>query len=209
MQYVLDTFDPKRQGWQDVPLAVNQHPHAPWWQRDNAEHAGPADGWGNPDADLIAALHDHATMVPPSLLDELTALALEKLEAISEIPPYVARCYLRLAEAAPPARQTIQGRLCADVKAIMNQIDGSSLVPFWLAETPEGAFARAAETMVQANLDAEIQRQSPDGSWKPRWSWFGNYPEIWKIAEGEWSGQQTLLTLRSLRAWGRISPLSS
>ena len=63
------------------------------------------------------------------------------------------------------------------MKAIVNQIDGSSRVACWLAETPEGAFAKAAETDVQANLDAEIARQSRDGSWKPRGAWFGNYPE--------------------------------
>lgn len=205
VQYLLDTYDPERPGWRDVPPEVNDHPHAPWWQRKEAAQAGPEGVWGNPDADLIAALHDHAPMVPPSLLKEMTEIALAKLASAPEVPSYVARCYLRLAKAAPSASHEIHERLCRDANQILDQIDGNSLQPFWLAESPEGSFAKATESKVKESLDAEIGRQSPDGSWKPRWTWFGNYPEGWKVAEREWSGQQTLMTLRSLRAWGRIA----
>ena len=86
----------------------------------------------------------------------------------------------------------------------MAQIDGSSLQPFWLAEAPEGAFAKTVEPEVASNLDAEIARQSPDGAWRPQWSWFGNYPKVWTIAEVEWAGILTVVTLRSLRAWERL-----
>lgn len=204
VRYVLESYDALRPGWPDVPPSVNEHPHAPWWQRSDPSSSGPEGVWGNPDADLIGALHDHAGSVPASQLAEMTQLALQRLEAAEQIPPYVARCYLRLARAAPSARRRIESRLCRDAGAIMAQIDGSSLQPFWLAEAPEDAFAKAVEPAVASNLDAEIARQSPDGAWRPPWSWFGNYPEVWEIAEVEWAGILTLVTLRSLRAWGRL-----
>jgi hypothetical protein len=204
VQYVLDSYDAERPGWPDVPPAVVEHPHAPWWQRSATPQAGPEGVWGNPDADLIAALHDHAHIVPPSLLEEMTQLALQRLDAIEQVPPYVSRCYLRLARAAPSARRRIESRLCKDSAEIMAQIDGSSLQKFWLAEAPDGAFPKAVESDIASNLDAEIARQSEDGAWRPQWSWFGNYPEVWEIADREWSGFLTLVTLRSLRAWGRL-----
>ena len=204
VQYVLDSYDPARPGWPDVPQAVNEHPHAPWWQRSDGPQAGHEGVWGNPDADLIGALHDHAPIVPASILEEMTRLALQRLDAAEQVPPYVARCYLRLARAAPTARQKIESRLCEEATGIMAQIDGTSLQSFWLAETPDSTFAQAIAPEVASNLDTEIRRQSEDGSWKPQWSWFGNYPEVWEIAGLEWSGVLTLVTLRSLRAWGRL-----
>jgi hypothetical protein len=62
------------------------------------------------------------------------------------------------------------------------------------------------EGSVARNLDFEIEHQSPDGSWRPNWTWYGTYAETWPIAEQEWSGVLTLQTLQTLRAFVRLEP---
>lgn len=113
-------------------------------------------------------------------------------------------------EVSSASTQRTDGRLCTSA------VFGTKTAPLFVSDkarveniavsfrpgAAERFFDLPAHELTDRALD--IERQSPDGSWKPRWSWFGNYPEVWPIAEGEWAGQQTLLTLRSLRAWGRL-----
>ena len=48
-------------------------------------------------------------------------------------------------------------------------------------------------------------RQADDGSWPPIWSWGLAYPELWPQAAAEWAGEQTVMTLSALTAWGRVA----
>lgn len=63
------------------------------------------------------------------------------------------------------------------------------------------------EALIDANLDFELDRQSPDGSWSPSWSWDFVDAAAWMEAEREWKGILTLRKLRTLRAFGRIERL--
>jgi hypothetical protein len=207
VDYLVRTWDPGRPGWEDVPKAVNDHPHAPWWQR---EGGGASAEWGNPDADIIAALHEHAALVPAHLLDELLALAMERLETTpAPCPRYIALCYLELARAAPPeAGVRIVERLREDSRHILDLdpavVTAQEFQVWWLAESPDSPLAEPLGAEIAWNLDAEIERQHESGCWAPRWSWGPAYPEAWERARHELQASETLRTLLVLRAWGRI-----
>lgn len=213
IRYLCETYDPERPGWIDVPAQVNDHPHAPWWQRDDSARLGPEDVWGNPEAEIVARFHTWPEQVPAALLAEVSDLTLSRLDHTpSPLPPYVALCYQRLGETAPPeVRGRIAGRLRSDARKILDPDpagwDGNAFPLFWLVPTPDTPGADQLEAEVALELDREIARQGEDGAWEPRWSWMGGYPEAWEVARREWRGEQTLHTLRALRAWGRIEGL--
>ncbi|MBW2414255.1 MAG: hypothetical protein JRG76_07075 [Deltaproteobacteria bacterium] len=210
IRYLLEQVDPSREGWRDVPPEVNDFPHAPWWNRDASGTADPNFEWGNPDADIVAALHEHAALVPPDLLDDMTRTALERLASTpAPCPRYLAVCYLRLADAAPAAvRATIVSRLRADARSILDldatALDAGEMQSWWLAGSPDSPLADLLQPELDANLDREIARQHADGYWEPRWTWGGAYPEGWARARSELLGSESLRTLLALRAWGRI-----
>ncbi len=77
------------------------------------------------------------------------------------------------------------------------------LKPLQAVNSPNSPFADILTDALQQNLDYEIDQQCDDGSWTPHWSWFGLYPDEWKIAEREWRGLITLNTVRALHNFGR------
>lgn len=205
--YLAATYDRGRPGWQDVPLEVNDHPHAPWWQRGDPRRPGPAEAWGNPDAEAVAAFHAWPELVPDGLREETTALALARLEALAgPPPPYVALCYSRLAATAPPpVAARVAARLRAEASGIAARAaESPEFACFWLAPTPDHPLAEPLRAAVSRSLDEEVARQSSEGYWEPRWSWHAADPEAWRVARAEWRGEQTLHTVLALRAWGRI-----
>ncbi len=210
LSYLCAHYEAERPGWRDVPASVNDFPHAPWWHRavDSPTPAPPA--WGNPDADIVAALHEHRALVPAALLEEVTSLALHQLDTSADpLAPYVSLCYLRLARAAPhEVRERIAARLRADARRTIDldpdKREANHFQPFWLAPSPDALLADLLAPEVVLNLDAEIERQQPAGFWEPRWSWAEQDPEAWEIARRDWRGRETLRTLRTLRAYGQI-----
>jgi hypothetical protein len=52
-------------------------------------------------------------------------------------------------------------------------------------------------------LKHEIGRQAEDGGWWPTWKW-GQYEDVWPIAEREWAGKITVGCLTTLRAFDMI-----
>lgn len=210
MRYLVARWDASRAGWQDVPDRVNEFPHAPWWNRGPGAAAQPEFAWGNPDADAIAAFHEHPELVADGFLDELTPLALARLEKTpAPCDRYIALCFLRLADAAPArVRAPILARLRDDAREILDldpqALEACEFQPWWLAETSDAPLADALRPEIQAGLDREIARQHADGYWEPRWTWGGAYPEAWERARLELRGSETLRTLIALRGWGRI-----
>lgn len=208
MRYLVERWDPARPGWIDVPLEVNEHPHAPWWHRDGIR--GADEYWGNPEADVVASFHEHPDLLPAGLLDEVTALALKRLAATpAPADRYVALCFLRLAEAAPAGvRAPILERLRGDARSILDldpvQLENGEFQPWWLAESRDAPLAESLRPDIEASLDREIERQHADGCWEPRWSWGGTYPEAWEQARRDWRGSETVHTLLALRGWGRL-----
>jgi hypothetical protein len=207
--YLLETYDPERPGWKDVPDEVNDHPHAPWWHQEPGREHAPEE-WGNPNAELIGVLLEHSALVPQDLIRELPRVALEKLDLTpSPIRPYLALCYLRFAAQAPrAAHEHVISRLRTDARQILDlnteKLASEHFHPYWLAPGPEAPLADLLEDAIAWDLDREVARQSEEGFWEPRWTWGNRYPDTWELAREEWRGELTLRTLRALRAYGRI-----
>lgn len=204
LTYLLETWDEARRGWVGVPLAVNDHPHAPWWQR-----TGDSPPWGNPDAELVAAFARRPDQIPAERLDEMLGAALEELAAIaSPLPVYTALCFLRLARAAAePARSAIEKRLRADARSILDlspeaRATATHAQSWWLAPRPDSPLAEALGREVAEDLRHVISRQDPDGYWPPGWSWGPGYPEAWQTSRRDWCGHETVQILSALAAWG-------
>jgi hypothetical protein len=81
--------------------------------------------------------------------------------------------------------------------------DQYGVKPLMLAPTPYAPLADLMVDDLNANLDWEIDHQSPAGSWVPTWAW-GQYEDVWPEAALEWQGILTVKMLRSLKAFGRI-----
>ena len=72
--------------WATVPPAVNDHPHAAWWQYDESKGGTMLDDtpW-NPTAALGGYLTYYARLCPPGLVDDLRVRALHYLEARADV----------------------------------------------------------------------------------------------------------------------------
>ncbi|MFX1263816.1 MAG: hypothetical protein ACFFH0_00415, partial [Promethearchaeota archaeon] len=51
-------------------------------------------------------------------------------------------------------------------------------------------------------LGEEVARQADDGGWWPTWKW-GQYEDVWPIAEREWAGKITVHCLAALKAFDK------
>ncbi|MEX0761833.1 MAG: hypothetical protein WD208_09520 [Dehalococcoidia bacterium] len=213
IRYLAETFDAMIPGWPLVTPAMDDAPHAPWW---NYAHEGmhrgedPAE-WGNPNAEIAGYLLDYPTLVPDGLTGTVLELVAENIlsQPVNDIQMYVLLCYGRLLEhpGLPDRGRMLDKALSATRAAVDHTPEawsGHSFKPLWAAPTPASPLAPAVEDVIDANLDYEIEEQRADGSWLPNWNWGGHYPEAWEQASVEWAGRLTTATLRSLRAYGRI-----
>jgi hypothetical protein len=211
IRYLTSTYDRTLKGWRMIPPEVNDYPRAGWWNFDSKKaEADVRDRWINPSACVVADLFRYSRLVDGKFLSEVEAKAMSELEAKKhsiEGQDYLA--FVELAEALPPATQSsvwpiLKARAKAAVVTDPASWTGYGIRPLWAVTDPSSPLAAPLEEAIRAQLDFEIERQSEDGSWHPFWSW-GRFEEEWKRAKLEWQGQLTVKTLRSLKAFGRIS----
>ncbi len=213
VSYLLDTYDESARVWAIIPPEANDHPHAGWWTYTDSN----AGDWGgylaNPRAEIVGYLWQYGSLVPDGMAAELTAAVLADLETRSdEIEMHEALCVVRLAETRelPSADRTRLLHLLRPVlrRLVVTSPDGWArygLQPVDVVGTPESPLASGMGEALARNLDYVIAAQTPDGSWRPTWSWGDAYPEDWALAEVEASGIVTLRALLTLRAHGRLA----
>jgi hypothetical protein len=209
---LVAAFDPDLGAWRSVPQEAERFPHANHWAW--ALHV---DGkrWpvvALPQAEILAHFHAYPVRVPAALLAEQTRRFVDGMETADASigADALVHCdaFVHTPEAPRAAREAIARRVreigLAMVCRDEAQWGGYVPKPWKLAPLPDSTLARDLAADVARNLDYEIARQSPDGSWPPYWSWNGAYPDDWAVAEREWRGEITLGLLESLRAFGRI-----
>jgi len=210
IQYLIDAYDHHLKGWHMLPPEVNEHPRASWWNYD-PEKAGKdlLEHWSNPSAAVVANLHRYSESVPSDLLQEVTGRAMSILEAISgkfEGNDYLP--FIELAEALSEPRSTIvweglKRHARAAIVTDPTKWTDYNIRPLWAVPEPASPLMEVLAGSAHAHLDFEIDRQQPDGSWHPFWSW-GQFEAEWEVAKVEWQGQLTVKLLRSLKAFGWI-----
>lgn len=213
VQYLLSTLDPTTQVWPIVGPEVEEAPHAPWWTYANV-HANFGGFLANPRAALVGFLHDHHTLVPPTLLAQLTDAVLTHLEAQpDQLEMHDLFCYLALAN-SPNLPQVARSRVVAKLARTVphtvatdpNLWDGYVLFPLDVAPTPDALLTATIDrTAIDANLDLWIESQAADGSWPLPWTWDFVNKDAWARAERDWKGYHILHRLHTLVAYGRVA----
>ncbi len=212
VQYLLESFDTARQVWPIVPAAVEDAPHAWWWNYADIER-----NFGgfiiNPRAALVGFLHRYADLVPPDFLSTITDSVLAHLETMpDDIKMFDFFCYMALAGSSnlpTTAHAQIRTKLLCAIPQLV-ETDPSKWIdyvvtPLEIAPNPGAMLADAVDrTAIDANLDYLIDTQLADGAWPIPWSWADNYPEAWAQAERDWKGHHIVRDLCVLQAYSRI-----
>jgi hypothetical protein len=215
VHFLLDTFDPEHSVWRVVPPGTNRAPHAPWWHDENGSLARTFDGFLIiPRAQLVGLLHHFQAGLPAGWLASLTGRTVADVEEIAALgtgggDDLVYALDLAGTRALPQAyKQRLLARIRAVVPHVVSRDPGEwgtyCIQPLKVAPSPDSPVADLIWEELQANLDYQIDHQSPEGTWDPVWNWGGNYPRAWARARREWRGHLTLETLAALQAYGRL-----
>jgi len=215
VRYLLNSFDPKDQVWRVVSPEANDYPHAPWWHDENGSLADTFDDFLIiPRAQLVGLLHHFSRDVPARWLEDVTERTVADVETIEALgtgggDDLAYALSLAEEEALPERfRQRLLERLRDAVPRAVShdpaQWHTYCLRPLKVIHSPTSPVADLIEDAIQADLDYQIERQTPEGTWDPVWTWGDAYPEAWEQARHEWRGHLTLETLTILRAFGRI-----
>jgi hypothetical protein len=211
IEYLVRTFDHHRGVWAIIPPEVEDASHAPWWGYEDSE-----DNFGgfraNPTAALAGLLHLFPALVPSVLLTRAANQAVDYLNSIPdedmEMHDYL--CYLTLVEAVTGSkRESILKKLirAAPHTIEFDQEKWSEYNPRPLAIAPKPGSVLSPimkSSILEANLDYEIDEQLSDGSWPLSWSWDFIDAAAWSEAEKEWKGHHAVRKLVVFRDYGRL-----
>ncbi|MCH4827290.1 hypothetical protein [Planococcus halocryophilus] len=205
IQYLLNTFNQEKQGWQIVPRAVENAPRAIWWNYSEDW------AWGNPTAEIIGLLHHYKGLVPADFLDEITSVALNYLNNLTMYESHELLSFLKLYKQLSASKQAVIYHKLSDILKACVTIDSEkwdsySLQPLQVVLTPSSDFYDLFKEIIPENVTYVIQKQTIDGYWNPTWMW-GQFEEEWKVAKQEWQGVLTLTNLKTLRAFDALETI--
>jgi len=199
IQYLLTTYDHDHGFWPSTYLDVNNAPHAPWWHLEEVK-LPPEERWANPSAELAGYLHRYKSLVPSKFITVLNKRLLANIESSEYIDGlYNIMCWERAYKEFPePLQSMVSKKIRRTYKknAPYTQADLGEIRIFWLAPNPESILISHPGNVYYL-LDLEIDNQADDGGWWPTWKW-GQYEDVWPIAEKDWAGKITLDCLRAL-----------
>jgi hypothetical protein len=185
-----------------VLSSVALSPHAPWWTTDDPPPASL-----NPTAGLVGYLNKH--MVENSWLGPAEAYCWTAIDQLHETSPYELGNILSFLESAPD-RDRAETAFARIARIVRQQgfieldpdadAEGEVHYPLNFAPSPTSLGRRLfGDDAIEANLDALIRQQQPDGGWTVNWM-------IWTpITEHEWRGVRTVEVLHTLKSYGRLS----
>ncbi|MEU4384172.1 hypothetical protein [Promicromonospora sp. NPDC023805] len=178
--------------------SVLEDERGPWWQ----PQGDPAPAALNPTAPIAGLLHAHGVQHP--WLDRATTFCWETIASVEEVGAYDALCILAFLERAPDRARAqaeferLTEPLLASV-ALDPHTGGHVHSPLDFAPNPEAmACGMFNDDVIDLHLDALIDAQQEDGSWRPNF-------EMWTpVVAHEWGGYLTLMRLKTLQAYNRI-----
>jgi len=210
--YLMDNYDAETGRWPIISPAVEEAPHAPWW--DYAESATNfRDFWANPRASVVGYLWQYRKLVPsPFVEGALRSAATDLLTYSQTMEMHDLLCYVDLLETDDLPGEMRENMIDKLRRVVARSVvmdpaewDGYNLKPLTVIHSPQSELAAAVDPAVlDANLNAIIDSQEPDGTWGPNWSWDFVDAGAWAAAEREWRGVLTLRNLEVLRAFGRV-----
>ncbi|MEU5879713.1 hypothetical protein [Spirillospora sp. NPDC047279] len=179
--------------------SVREAPSAPWWQT-----ADDPPGHIVPTGTLAGQLHRIGSAHPWTAA--ATAFCWAWLDKAADPPPYETHAILTFLDHVPDReraeaafarlREPMRGHVELDPYA-----GGEAHFPLDFAAAPDGFGRRMFDdATIEAHLDALVETQGEDGGWQVNFL-------RWTPATGpEWAGHLTVERLKTLRAYGRLSP---
>jgi len=119
-------------------------------------------------------------------------------------------CYLTLADGLAGTKRKLVLSVLAEAANETVEYDQQKWVEYTLrplAAAPEPGSPLASvldKSIIDTNLDYEIDEQLEDGSWPLMWSWDFIDEAAWLQAEKEWKGHHALRKLLVFKAYGRL-----
>ena len=207
VQFLLETYDPAKNGWVNIPPRADHFPRAPWW---NYTGALQGTDWGNPSAEVLGYLLRYANKIEHGeLLHNLTDRAVQRLLEIQEPEQHEIKCFIRLYENAGEDLQAkLHSSLAEHIKQAANtnqaEWQGYVATPLTFITSPDSPFADLfSHDLLMQNIE-HLRAQEIDGDhWEPNWEW-SQFEAEWTRARKEWSGKLTVDNLQILRAFGAL-----
>lgn len=209
--YLETAFDPDRKGWFSVPKAVNDYPHAPWWEfKDEIKMTVIDYSWGNPTAELIGYLYKYREYLQKIDIEPLLDFAINYLNSRKDFnSEHEVFCFIKLFNLLGGAYEDRMANvLHTAVQQLVNtdEREWANYVPTPLrfVEADSDNYFGIKQNDIDSNLDYLITLFEKNGEITPAWEW-GIYPEAWEQAKKEWTGILTLEAMLSLQKFGRIA----
>ncbi|WP_335872850.1 hypothetical protein [Bacillus sp. 2205SS5-2] len=199
IHFLLNVFQENNMGWEIVPQAVEDYPAAPWWK-----YAGVQANWGNPNAEILGYLIQYEDLVPPSLITNLTQQAISYINNLETYEFHELLCFLRLKKHLSDSNSAkMEDKLLHMIKQCVITDEAKwteyGLQPIDVVSSPESPYYELLNETWEKNLQFRISQQDELGSWNPSWSWFGEFENIWPLAEKEWRSVLTFNMIRLLK----------
>lgn len=209
LAYLETTVRPIAKYWEDVPPAVMDHPHAPWWN-----YAPPTNTFSpNPCACIASALLRYGSEKQKALGEQVAKDCLNLLTGTGFCGDHDTLCQKVLVETlltirsplvTPEVLASLKRRIrentCLDpeqwssyVFQPLDYVDSST--PPWYSALPAQAF--------EENIDYWLLTLQPEGFWKPNFDW-GSNDAVARMVTKQWCGTITLKRARILHLFGRI-----
>ncbi len=193
--YLVSSYDDLKQRWVAIPPTADKYPRAPWWNyKEVLEWAD----WGNPSAEILGYLLQHARKVnDPAFLERISQQAIKHLHKITEPEQHEVKCYIRLYEHADTKLQAkLYDRIAAHIKKLAKtdpkSWKGYVATPLTFIESLDSPFADLFDKQILLHEAEHIyKRVINDSHWEPTWKW-GRFEKEWSKAKKEWSGKLTV-----------------
>ena len=205
--YLVKTYDQEHGYWPFfTDTAVNDCPHAPWWHTE--EIVPPSEEfWPNVSAELVGYIHHYRDFVSAEFHDRVMVRAQKNLTSTAILRTYYdGLCWERTANVVDnPFQAQIQAKVQKTWKEMSPVTEETlkELPAFVVVSSPESSLAQIFPQETAVLLQKSIEQQQDDGGWWPKWTW-GQYEEVWPIAQREWAGK---LTLEALHAYKQFQLL--
>mgnify|MGYP006276295695 CR=1 FL=1 len=214
IDYYEATFRPAGQQWLPTGPAVNQHPHAPWWHRDETPSADSSDskGWdGNPSAEIIGHVLRYRGSDSQLDLDALVGRAIAHLAQQERYETHEIQCYLKLYGQLPANLQAevlllLRTAVLSLVVADTSQWGDYVPKPLDFVDSPESVLYADLKDLVSIQLDALVEEIEQTGFCAPTWTWGGDDAN-WQKARQWWIGVLTCDAVAKLKHFGRLEGL--
>ena len=212
VDYLIESFDGSNNIWKIIPESAKDSPHAFWWAYDDIKER-----FGNfeinPTIALAGQLQNFSEIVPDKFLQNLLEISRQRLSSLRvDEGFYDLLCYVDLASAknlSTPDSVRLEAKLKSMIRSAIakdpSKWSEHALAPLTVISSKNSPFVDAIEpSLIDKNLDFEIESQQNDGFWAVPWSWEAAYPDAWKQTEKDWKGHFIVQKLLTLKSFGRL-----